>query len=55
MSEFMITGNEKRTKGEEGSWEVIWADDVEHTRGLRLRHRRPSSTSTSSPGGATTA
>jgi cyanophycinase len=34
MSEFMITGNEKRTKGEEGSWEVILADDVEHTRGF---------------------
>jgi cyanophycinase len=34
MSEFMITGNEKRTKGEEGSWEVIWADDVEHTEGF---------------------
>ena len=34
MSEFMITGNEKRAGGEEGSWEVILADDVEHTRGF---------------------
>ncbi len=34
QSEFMITGNEKRTKGEEGTWEVIWADDVEHTEGF---------------------
>jgi cyanophycinase len=34
MSEFMITGNEKRTKGEEGTWEVILADDVEHTEGF---------------------
>lgn len=34
MSEFMITGNEKRTGGEEGTWEVILADDVEHTPGF---------------------
>lgn len=34
QSEFMITGNEKRTKGEEGTWEVIWADDVLHTEGF---------------------
>ncbi|MBP1770485.1 MAG: cyanophycinase [Candidatus Aminicenantes bacterium] len=34
MSEFMITGNEKRAGGEEGSWEVILADDVEHTEGF---------------------
>jgi len=34
MSEFMITGNEKRTKGEEGTWEVILADDVLHTEGF---------------------
>ena len=34
MSEFMITGNEKRAGGEEGTWEVILADDVEHTEGF---------------------
>ena len=34
MSEFMITGNEKRTQNEEGTWEVIWADDVLHSRGF---------------------
>ena len=34
MSEFMITGNEKRTGGEEGTWEVILAGDVEHTQGF---------------------
>ncbi len=34
MSEFMITGNEKRTGGLEGTWEVILADDVEHSRGF---------------------
>lgn len=34
MSEFMITGNEKRTNNEEGTWEVILADDVEHTEGF---------------------
>jgi len=34
QSEFMITGNEKRTGGEEGTWEVILADDVEHTEGF---------------------
>ena len=34
MSEFMITGNEKRAGGEEGSWEVILADNVEHTEGF---------------------
>jgi cyanophycinase len=34
QSEFMITGNEKRTNGAEGTWEVILADDVEHTEGF---------------------
>jgi cyanophycinase len=34
MSEFMITGNEKRTGGEEGTWEVILADDILHTEGF---------------------
>jgi cyanophycinase len=34
MSEVMITGDEKRTDGKEGSWEVIWADDVIRTRGF---------------------
>jgi cyanophycinase len=34
MSEVMITGDEKRTEGKEGSWEVIWADDVIRTRGF---------------------
>lgn len=34
QSEFMITGNEKRTNNKEGSWEVILADDVEHTEGF---------------------
>ncbi len=34
MSEFMITGNEKRAGGEEGTWEVILADDVEHAPGF---------------------
>jgi cyanophycinase len=34
QSEFMITGNEKRTHNEEGTWEVILADDVEHTEGF---------------------
>lgn len=34
QSEFMITGNEKRAGGAEGSWEVILADDVEHTEGF---------------------
>ena len=34
QSEFMITGNEKRTNNQEGSWEVILADDVEHTEGF---------------------
>jgi cyanophycinase len=34
MSEFMITGNEKRTNNEEGTWEVILADNVQHTRGF---------------------
>ena len=53
MSEFMITGNEKRTAGEEGSWEVIVADNVEHT-GASASSPGPSSTSISSPGGATT-
>ncbi|HOW85756.1 MAG TPA: cyanophycinase [Candidatus Aminicenantes bacterium] len=34
QSEFMITGNEKRTGGLEGTWDVILADDVEHTPGF---------------------
>jgi cyanophycinase len=34
MSEFMITGNEKRAGGEEGTWEVILAGNVEHTEGF---------------------
>ncbi|HSA96072.1 MAG TPA: cyanophycinase [Acidobacteriota bacterium] len=34
MSELMITGNEKRTHNEEGTWEVILADDVLHTPGF---------------------
>lgn len=34
MSEVMITGDEKRTDNKEGSWEVIWADDVIRTRGF---------------------
>ena len=34
MSEFMITGNERRTKGQEGNWEVIWADDILHSEGF---------------------
>ncbi len=34
MSEFMITGNERRTGGEEGTWEVILADDILHTEGF---------------------
>jgi cyanophycinase len=34
MSEFMITGNEKRTNNEEGTWEVILADDILHTPGF---------------------
>jgi cyanophycinase len=34
QSEFMITGNEKRTGGAEGTWEVILADDVEHAEGF---------------------
>jgi cyanophycinase len=34
MSEVMITGDEKRADGKEGSWEVIWADDVIRTRGF---------------------
>jgi cyanophycinase len=34
MSEFMITGNERRTHGEEGTWEVILADDVLHAEGF---------------------
>lgn len=34
MSEFMITGNERRTKGEEGTWEVILADDILHSEGF---------------------
>jgi len=34
MSEVMITGDEKRTAGKEGTWEVIWADDVVRTRGF---------------------
>ncbi|MCX6573922.1 MAG: cyanophycinase [Candidatus Aminicenantes bacterium] len=34
QSEFMITGNEKKTAGAEGTWDVILADDVEHTEGF---------------------
>ena len=34
MSEFMITGNERKTKGEEGTWDVILADDVLHSEGF---------------------
>ena len=34
MSEFMITGDERRTGNKEGTWEVIWADDVLHSRGF---------------------
>jgi cyanophycinase len=34
MSEFMITGNEKRANGEEGTWEVILADNILHTEGF---------------------
>jgi cyanophycinase len=34
MSEVMITGDEKRTEGKEGTWEVIWGDDVIRTRGF---------------------
>jgi len=34
QSEFMITGNEKKTGGAEGTWDVILADDVEHTEGF---------------------
>jgi cyanophycinase len=34
MSEFMITGNERVTHGEEGTWEVILADDVLHATGF---------------------
>jgi len=34
MSEFMITGNEKRANGEEGTWEVIWADNILHSEGF---------------------
>jgi cyanophycinase len=34
MSEVMITGDEKRTGNKEGSWEVIWADDIIRSRGF---------------------
>lgn len=34
MSEFMITGNERRTKGQEGTWEAILADDILHAEGF---------------------
>jgi cyanophycinase len=34
MSEVMITGDEKRTDNKEGTWEVIWANDVLRTRGF---------------------
>jgi len=34
MSEFMITGDEKRTDNKEGTWEVILADNILHTRGF---------------------
>ncbi len=34
MSEVMITGDEIKTDKKEGTWEVIWADDVIRTRGF---------------------
>jgi cyanophycinase len=34
MSEFMITGNERRANGEEGTWEVILADNILHSEGF---------------------
>lgn len=34
QSEFMITGNERKTGGAEGDWDVILADDVEHAEGF---------------------
>jgi cyanophycinase len=34
MSDLMITGNERLTNGEEGTWEAILADDVLHSEGF---------------------
>jgi len=34
QSKFMITGNERRTHGEEGTWEAILADDILHAEGF---------------------
>ncbi|QDT73529.1 cyanophycinase [Lacipirellula limnantheis] len=34
QSQFMITGNERKTGGAEGDWDVILADDVEHAQGF---------------------
>ncbi|NTV80144.1 MAG: cyanophycinase [Candidatus Aminicenantes bacterium] len=34
MSEFMITGDERRTENKEGTWEVIWADNILHSEGF---------------------
>jgi cyanophycinase len=34
MSEFMITGDERRTENKEGTWEVIWADNILHSKGF---------------------
>lgn len=34
MSEFMITGSEKRANGEEGTWEIILADNILHSEGF---------------------
>jgi cyanophycinase len=34
----MITGNERKTGGAEGDWDVILADDVEHAQGFGFVH-----------------
>jgi cyanophycinase len=34
MSEFMITGDERRTENKEGTWEVIIADNILHSEGF---------------------
>jgi cyanophycinase len=34
MSEFMITGDERRTENKEGTWEVILADNILHSEGF---------------------